>query len=263
MSKSGILLVCLLLPFTACTVDDDITNPDNQVENLTPTIIGPQESEIVNADSIFFEWNSAIEGVFSYKLDNLTWSQWTNENFITLHYLGEGNHSFSVKMKTASEDYGNPTTVNFFIDAIDGPVLLFNPKSIIVELESTFKVELVIDEIEGLKGCDLFLDFDHEILDFLSIEAGDFFSQNSGEPAFFDSTFIENSETIIHISSAELGGENLGVAGTGILGILTFRPKVSEINTLVKYNSEQSEFRDPNNQGVNISNFINMSITIK
>ena len=82
--------------------------------------------------------------LFSYKLDNQNWSNWSNVKEATFTYLDEGKHTFMVKAKYINNiEQEEPAKVDFTVDAVKGPALMFRPRKVEITAGQYFDVEFL------------------------------------------------------------------------------------------------------------------------
>ncbi len=104
--------------------------PDNSIDPKSPSyrppyveiISSPKKGETVTGHTVTFKWRGNQEDtlmLFSYKLDNQNWSEWSRSKEVTYTYLDEGGayiYGEGKIYKWIEQD--KPTVVSFTVDAV-------------------------------------------------------------------------------------------------------------------------------------------------
>ena len=235
-NRIGFIIIALLVIFSCEPPENDevevecdpLFDPNCGSAEYNPetTIIVP--SSPVNTSSISISWEGGIAfSQFSYRLlplsygDNpinlyIDWSDWSPDTAVTLEQLDEGDYNFYVKSRFGDTEEANPDSVNFTIDAITGPALRIYPLRQEVTPNSSFDVDIYLEEIESVENIiflKIYIDFNPEFLTYAGFE------KNAGEYdlSLFPSPTNETSQIII-----EGGLLDSNISGTGPIGKLTF-----------------------------------------
>ena len=131
--KKSLFLLSLLLVYN-CEEQvlsfDNLLDPENP-EYTPPQITvtsGPSNNDIVKNSEVSFTWEGNQGGMlYQYKFGSYT-SPWAEEKEATLDYLDEGAHNFTVQSKYTTGDTSEVVSVDFEVDAVEGPALLFYPR---------------------------------------------------------------------------------------------------------------------------------------
>lgn len=219
------LLILSLLLFLSCDKGLGLNpNPeDEESPNVEPettiTVTDLDGSTLATSTvTISFEGNDLVIE-YSYNLDNSGYSDWSSSTSVTLTYLDEGLHTFSVKGRYASGDEDEtPATVSFTVDAVQGPALIFYPRRHIISSGSTATFQIKAHEVENLMMATINIAYDSTLIEILSVNQGDMFI-GSGESVFID----EKSTNSLSIYTMLLGGDSPSVSGTGVLAEITVK----------------------------------------
>ena len=154
---------------------------------------------------------------YSYKLDNLLWVT-TEELSMSFTNLNEGSHVLSLRAQFDGEIPGPPFNYNFSIDTIQGPGVVFAPRSvtdsaeIAVKFEDIQKIMSAHIEIVCEEGC-------ADIENFIKNES----VKRSGE--YIVLVNLDNpSRLIIDLAFA---GDPAGITGSPEFGSFMVMPKRS------------------------------------
>ncbi len=229
-------------------IADNPLDPDNP--NYVPPAVtitsGPSDGEIVDTSSVTFKWigNEYVTS-YRYKFINQNWSHWSTNRFATFNYLNEGGHRLSVQSRYITGDTSLVVTVNFTINAVQGPALMFYPRRHIASVGETVTFQILAEEVENLTAAEFTISFDPADLAITSISQGAIFTGN-GESIFH----TENGSGTLSILTAILGGENPAVSGTGDLVIIEVSLLQTGETQLIFNGSEI--FKDPENNNITI-----------
>lgn len=169
-----LLLMFIALTTISCDVfktplsnenpDDNPLDPDNpDYEPPLATIIeGPSDESTITTDVVTFRWTgNNNDCLFSYRLNNSTWSDWSTDTVVTLDYLDEVEHVFQVMAKYPTDSIQHiPDERSFTVDAIKGPALWLYHKKVETTVNDTFSVKVMVDEVTDLAMMSIVLNFD-------------------------------------------------------------------------------------------------------
>ena len=253
----------LLLIFSCDEVEYNPYDIDNNPDYIPPEtniIEGPSEGETLDVTAIVVRWegNEMIID-FSYKLDSNDWSEWEDVTSVTLEYLDEGTHSFSVKGRyTESIEDETPASVSFTVDAVQGPALRIYPMLTEVTSGETFSVDLLAEEVSSLTFGEVKLSYDPSFVTFDLVENIGFLVGNDDDIIFISEHINENQ---INISFALTQGQSL--EGTGELCSFTFSAISSGDFPLMILGPDSTKFRDSDNNNIPINDISNGMVVVE
>jgi hypothetical protein len=237
----------------------DPDNPEYTLPQVTFVSPSPQESEIVETTEVSFQWEgNALVEEYRNKFDNEEWKDWTSQASTSLQYLDEGPHIFSIQGRYASGDTSEIVSINFSVDAVEGPALMFFPRRHIASVGQTVSFQIVAEEVEDLAAAECTITFDPEILQITDVSKGSIF-ESQGESIFLNN--YDNAVGTITLSTALLGGDNPAVNGTNDIAIIEMEVKMKGTGTLTIDGS--AVFRNPNNGPILINKIINGLVEIE
>jgi hypothetical protein len=153
---------------------------------------------------------------YHYQLDNGTWQQVTG-NVITLNWLDEGAHTFSVRMENKDGVVDDSVlVVPFTVDAVHGPALMVKPRHIAVAPLAQFTVQVMLEELEltdSLIGAQLKLRCDRTRVRVLRVERQPFLAPAGVTAQFADSTLTDSTARYLYRNISETSLKT----GTGAL----------------------------------------------
>ena len=249
--------------FFSCEGGEDAVNPfdpgSGDYDPPETTILsGPNNSlQTSNSVTYTFEGNELVSE-FSYRLDIGTmvgeWSNWSVDSEVTLNNLDEGPHTFNVKGRyTENDEDQTPATASFEIDAIRGQSIVFYPRAPQVELNSVFSVAVVAEEVEGVSGIEIELEFDDSFLSpYGTIAQGTILA---------DEIVIEDiTENTIKITIGITSGpDGQNLSGTETLYTLQFEAKKAGSTDII---FESVYYRDHENNEIEVNETIDCTITV-
>jgi len=210
INKVDVIQKYLLLLFflTACTDDFipdnpiDPSNPDYFPPNLT-IISGPSEGEILALGFTTFVWDGNEDAMlFQYKIDDGLLSGWKNSKAVTMDYLDEGDHSFSLQAKYTTGDTTDLQIVNFSVNAFGTNTLRLYPWESKRINTDPFIVEVIAEEVINVASAFIEIEFDKALFTLNSV------SQGSALDSCSSPVFIWNDDAnntgVIQISCAFL-----------------------------------------------------------
>ena len=233
--KQPFLTILLLLLGLSCS--EPPLEFNNELDPENPDFSGPETSIISPVDGtelsqhsqITVIWEGNAENMeFQYSLDHEEWSAWSSIKVATLNYLDEGSHIFFVQGRHASgvvEEW--PDTLNFTVDAIDGPSLRIERLYTKAAQSASFTMDIVAEDVELVAGAGIILEFNGDALELLSLDIEDFFAINGGEILAFDTLSTSAGTTTLQLDVATYGGTPGYVTGTGTIATLEFLAKTT------------------------------------
>ncbi len=213
------------------TLDNDF-DPDNPEFDPPNTTILAIDAIHLDSDGIdvdvqdpIIKWvgNEDMEMQFRSQLDGEGWSDWSSDQQKQLEFLDEGNHRFLVQGRFMSgmiEDL--PDTLDFVVDAIQGPALRMNPLKQKVALGDSVIVQIMAEEMAAVSGAGIIIKFNHPFLqlDESDVFIGEFFNGVGQVIPFTSLTVISSNVTALELDIAATGG-NI-TAQDGVIAELRF-----------------------------------------
>jgi len=247
--------------------DLDPSNPDHIPPNIESIYTTPgMVNGIINANSVTIQYEGNIEDLeFQYQLDGTEWSDWSSEPRVTLNFLDEGSHIFLVQCRYLSGEIEvNPDTLQFEIDAIDGPSIRIFPLLTEISNGEEFNIEIWAEEVVNVAAMEIVLRYDMQMLEITqeNIAIGDYFSQNGGSIIDFISIEEQGDYGEITINIGVYSGEPGSVSGSG--------PVISISPTAIMNGTTDLELldgdiilREPNNEDIEIEDAVNGKVVIE
>ncbi len=240
---------------------------DIAVEDLPPLVL--ETTSLISGDTLTQETISITlnsEGLASeyrYMFDSDPWSDWSSGNVIVLEYLDEGAHELQLQaLRTSSNDSTDLSDtsdiqmISFFVDAVEGPSLMFYPRR--HKAQSGEQVTFLIhaEEVENLMAAEIHLEFDTTAISINAVIQGSFFI-NDQESIFS----YDIGEGTISILTSVVNSDAPSVSGTGVLADIQVTLLGSSDATISFSGNEV--FRDPDNNDVVILEKVNGLITVE
>lgn len=235
------IIIISLITFNSCKDAGLVDNPPPFIQFIT----APAQGAVLTDNSVSFKWRGATSNyTFRYRLlfldrDNfpttyLDWTNFTNTTEVTFNNLDEGKFRFELVPQSTGIII-DPLVREFFIDAVQGPSLLFFKASTTINLNAVDSISIWMEDVDSLTTFSAVISFDRTRLELLNVTNGQIASQNRMAqiilPDFSNASVINNfnSRGRIDIISAflpELSGfSNNFVTGSGKVINLVFRGK--------------------------------------
>ena len=229
----------------------DPSNPNYTAPQVN-LIAGPTEGSLINTHVVTFQWEgNELVSEYRYNIDHrhdsLSWSDWSEQTSVSINYLDEGDHTFSVQSRYDSGDTSEAATVNYLVDAVKGPALIFYPRKQIVSLGGTTSFQIIAEEVEDLTAAEFTITFEPDRLSVISVTQGSFFKEQ-GESIFLHE--YTNDNGLLTISTLFLGGDIPGINGTGVLAVIDFTVNKTG-NSSILFDGDEV-FRNPQNLNITI-----------
>lgn len=247
----------------ACTEFPDDPGFDNPLDEENPDYVspettilsGPADGAVVDTNTVTFVCSGNAQVTeFAYRLDGAAWSAWQSDSTITLTYLNEGDHQFEVKGRYATGDEdATPAAANFTVDDLQGPGFRFSKSYLSISRSASFTINVVLEEVVGVKGFRAEIMYDPARLDFVSFaeySGGDgLLVQNGGQIV----TFAEQDSVAgsITVEMAIALGNESAVSGSGPVATLGF-VAMSWGTTTIRF-GPNSTLRDVDNAAIAIN----------
>jgi hypothetical protein len=205
---------------------------------------GPSESQTITVPSVTFTWEGNVGAKeYSYNCDASGWSVWSSDTSATLDYLDEGQHSFTVRAmhRNGITIEQNPPQVNFMVDAVKGPSLMFCPRRKYASIGQTFTYDIKAEEVSFMYGTKMSIQYDPSRVEVTGILAGALINSNGGSSIILPT--IDSIANTITIEIATIGRTPKGVNGSGVVATLQCKALVAG-TALFQFNSSETQLRD-------------------
>ena len=225
---------------------------------ITNIISGPSDGSTIDISTVTFTWEIETGVEYSYNLNNSSWSDWSTDYSVTLDYLDEGEYSFIVKSRyDPLIEEEEPGTINFVVDAIEGPLLRAYPlKSNINTMQISY-IEIFVEEVTDLALAEFQVIYDQSLINIATIENGSMIGENISDSAGPLLISEDNSGTIT-INFAILGDS--GLSGSGAIVRFKLIGKATGSFTMQIVNPI---FRDINNNDISIFESVNGLVVVE
>ena len=242
-SFSVFLLSLFAVCFYSCT-EDPVAPPDPSggggggVPTFTP-VLNSSSHDIIGS-TITISWmGNTYAKEFSYRnkpvdedWPEISWSDWSTLNEVTIPYLDEDEYIFEVKSRF--EETGNESavlTVEFEIDAVEGPGLRFYPLYTEVSADSTFTMDIYSEEVTNLIGAEIEFTYDDSQMEFSSASPGSLLLSVPNNQ-LIDEEPVPGTIRLTFVSIASVSNQTAEVLnGSGSLVQLVFTAKPSASGT--------------------------------
>lgn len=221
MFPKSIIFLSAIIWF-ACEPGEEFlpANPlDPENENyIYPQITftsAPNEGSTLSTSTIMFVWDgNEADMSYRYAFDG-NWSSWENEKkSITIDDIDEGLHSIAAQSSYSTGDTSNVISVNFNVNAVLGPSLLFYPRKHVAFFGETVTFQILAEEVIGLSGAEFKVDYDPSMFQIESVTQGALFQ--SGTQSIFHVDY-NNDQGSFSVLTAILDATTPSVDGTGVL----------------------------------------------
>lgn len=229
----------------------DPNNPDYVAPSVTINS-GPSENETITAPSTAFSWVGNTEGMtFRYFFDGSLKQEWNDVNSVVFENLDEGIHQFGVQGKYPTGDVSDTVFVNFNVDAVAGPSLLFYPRKQISPAGGKLQFEILAEEVDGLAAASFKLAYNASLVQIDSIVIGDYIGGNT-ESIFYK--VIDNSSGKVSVITALLGDGSPTFSGTSSIARIYLTVKANGLSQ-IEFDGTET-FRNVDNEVININSAI-------
>ena len=250
--------------FISCVYSPDQVGRDNPLDPgnpsfippLTTIISGPSEGVILDTADVTFIWRGNREdSEFSYRLGESGWSNWSGGTTVSYTYLDELEYRFELKSRYPSGTEEEPKSINFTVDAVQGPSFTFFNRHNLVEIGELFTVNIFAEDVEDLFAAKIQIEYNSgtlEVMDVVGRDADtDFLSKNNAEVIMFPE--FNNQLGRIKIDLGIWNGDPAGVSGTGAMIDIQFNA-LSSGTTFLQF-TRNSQMRSPDNISITINDF--------
>ena len=233
-----LILSVLFMFFSGCIFSLDSKKKEKKPEIISVNI---SDGEIVNTRDITITWRgNEIAKFYQYTVDGVIFD-WTESTYVELTDLDEAPHIFTLQAQKDSV-FSPITTINFTIDAIQGPGIVFSPRKI----SGISYVTLTLEDVTDLMAAHIEIvcvGISARIIEFTQNDT----MLESGQIIAF-SNDREHPRYIIDIG---FGGVPEGISGTFDIGNILVNP-MKNTGTII-IDVEKTEFRDNNNNTIAIN----------
>jgi len=258
-------ILALGLLFLSCEkIEPNLDNPqdpDNpDYEPPTVAIIaGPADGETVETATVEFEWEgNDLTSFYRYKFTDNSWTDWTTETLVVFDYLDEGPYYFQVQSSYSTGDTSSIISTSFTVDAVQGPALMFYPRRQYASIGDTITFQILAEEVDSLAGAEFSINYYYTAAKITSIDQGSIFV-GPGESIFHSE--YDNTEGILSVITAQLGGQVSHISGTGVLATIKLRVLLQ--NGILQFTFDGSEIlRDPDNVDIQINQTVNGQVNV-
>ncbi len=236
---SGLLFACdAMNPVEEITFKNPVdpgADPGIFVVPDTRITGGPGNDDTVFSNEVTFTWDAGDDEramLFQIRITGVgwpdTWSDWGGERSLFLGNLDETNYIFEVRcgLDPGSGDPEHqddtPASVSFNVDAMQGPALRMTPTRQVLDINNTFSVDIVAEDVSDLTMAQIRITFDSNLLQYDNYSYGSLLTSNGGNPMQFDPDIDQNAG-FVEFSFGIAGGSPLGVSGTGVILTINFR----------------------------------------
>ena len=248
----SLLFIIIFLSCEDIKVEDLLG--DSSAENSPITTISTLNSTF-ESSSVSISWTgNEYATSFRYRLEPLSytdtvktysnWSVWDTVNTVTFTNLDDGSYNFYIKSRYTVENEELSQSINFMVDAIEGPALRIYPLYQQVVSGENFNLYIYIEDVVDLGGLELHLSSPSNV-SASTMTSGTILSN---APIFFD-TINSTDGTMELISTAE---NFTTYTGSGILAKLTLSAVSTGLDTL--HIKDTSILRDSLNVPIDIVN---------
>lgn len=241
---SGLLVACdAMNPVENVTFENPIdpgADPGIFVVPDTRITGGPGNDDTVYSNEVTFTWDANEDEramLFQVRITGVgwpdTWSDWDGERSLFLGNLDETDYTFEVRsgLDPGSGDPKHqddtPASVSFNVDAMQGPALRMTPTYQVQDINNTFSVDIVAEDISDLTMAQIRIIFNSNLLQYDNYTYGSFLSSNGGDPLGWPNPEVDQNAGFVEISfgitKLIAGASSPGVSGTGVILTVHFR----------------------------------------
>ena len=229
----------------------DPQNPSYVAPSVTINS-GPNENETITAPSAAFSWVGNTEGMtFRYFFDGSLKQEWDDFNSVVIEHLDEGGHQFGVQGKYPTGDASDTVIVNFNVNAVTGPSLLFLPRKQISPAGGKLQFDILAEEVDGLAATSFNLAYNASLVQIDSIVVGDYIGENA-ESIFYKE--INNTSGTASVITALLGSNSPTFSGTAVIAKVYTTVKAVGLSQ-IEFDGTET-FRNVDNGIININSAI-------
>lgn len=254
-----LIYIFIVLAISCDIVDSPENTPDNPYDKDNPdyekpaaTIIeGPGNGDTIGQSTVNFKWNgNTIANEYRYNFNNSNWSPWTDDTTAQFSYLNEEKYSFEIVARAddSLKTIGDTTSLEFVVDAVDGPSLMFYPRYKSIPLSNTAIVEIKAEEVEGIMGAEINISYEPSSVEIDTIYLGNYIENTYPNIIFFHENDSVNGE--LNAILVTIGERESILSGSST--ILNFIVQGRSSGTTQINFIDSCKFRTPQNQNIRI-----------
>jgi hypothetical protein len=146
-----IAAICILLSLYVLSGSRCKCNPESPTPprvTLQPSGFGAGDTLATDTVRIDWQGNARISE-FRYRFDTLAWSEWTDNTSLRTQ-LDDGPHTFEIETRWKEETGTSISSIEFYIDAVDGPAVVVSPRYQVVTGD-TVSFAIMTESVPGCK----------------------------------------------------------------------------------------------------------------
>jgi len=248
---------------------DNPVDPDNPAYQppLATLVSGPSEGQTIAEASVSFSWvGQGSSSEFSFTLEgfDIDWSGWSTETTVSYTDLDDQSYTFKVMERYSNVDEQQSVTARTFqVDAVTGPALVLHRRFVSTKIGLRFQLEVLVEDITGMMGADVNIAFDPSLLQFESATEGAFLAtgQHSGMVFVATSPDSANARGSLEIIASRLGGNPVGVTGSGRLALLEFTA-LSAGERQITFEPDECHVRNEANQDIILNDIVHCRVVV-
>jgi len=195
--------------------------------------------------------------LFRSRLDGGAWTSWSTFTNRTLEHLDDNlpgeNYVFEVQAaydpSHSSMVQTTPTSVQFTVDAVDGPSFRLSPLYSEGSSSDVFGLDLIAEEVDALMMVKAVITFDPNLVKVSWWEFGYFLTTNGGTLLSYDQTDNISGRFEINLSVVDAAPE--GVTGSGKLITIHFQGQTTGL-AAIDFDIANTLMRNPYNQPITV-----------
>ena len=207
--------------------DEDPTPAEHSftVDYTRPTtsITSPSNGATINSSTAQITWQLETGAECSYNFNYKGWTDWGSGTSATFEYLDEGSYTFSIKSRfDPLIEEESPVSINFEVDALQGPGLRILPLLSETTLEEAIEVSIYAEDIDSVVFGEIIISFDNSNLEYTGYQDGSMLSSSASDLIIFVDQNLTSSQTEIKFTFATDFTSQAGISGSGELIKLNF-----------------------------------------
>jgi len=245
----------------------NIIDPDSKVY-IPPhtTILEAPQNILVTSSSVTLRWTGTKDiGAYAYRLDDTSWISVGKDSVLTIADLDDTTHTLAIR---STHINGNVETnypvINFRVDAVKGQSLMFLKRRREVKNNEVFEYYVKAEEVAGVMGSHLIINYPKSKIQVLSVEAGSF-TQESGRTVNPNPILntIDNTNGRVSVDMLINGGvPRKGLWGSGVMVKLV--AKALAVGTAdITFQADSVSVRDTSNVKIILTQLVNGKIVIR
>ncbi len=243
-------MACLLALFSGgCIFDGGGGDGGGKDNGPSVTSLSIKSGDVYSSSDLEVSWTgSSNAGEYQYVIDGEE-SSWSDISLAELTGLGEGLHEFIVRARQDTL-VGRDRTVSFEIDAVQGPGIVFSPRFV----RTMSYVTLYLEDVESLMTAHIELN--------ASEESAQLFNFEPASTVYDDGRLVVISDGSVNgrlVLDIGFPGVLEGVGGRVEIGTFIVRSLLD--SGTITIDSENSAFRDINNEAIEIIGFDSIRVS--